>query len=461
MIQAIHKKIHFSLIAHAVSGLTLLVFSSNLWATNAQPQKLNLNLMETYQLALENDPILQAAQAHYRAQKEVLPQAVALLLPQISAQGLDSGVNSGPPPFNKYNTQSYNINLSQPLIHLELFSQVTQAQQIKQQALATLLAAEQDLMIRASERYFAILGANDTLFFTTSQREAFFKQLEQARHRFEVGLVPITDVLEAKAGYDNATAQQIAAENRLSDRYEELRELIGVIVGAVKGIAQNKKIPLLPPNPQNQETWVYEANLHNLEIQIDQAAANAAKANIKTQVAGHLPTLDLSLQAGAIKPPPFSVLDDAKKLFPNQVITLTANLPLFQGGAVLSRTRQAQAQYCEALKNLDYRRRIVDSEVRQRYRGILTDISEVQALAESVVSNKSAVESIKAGYSAGTRTLVDILNAETKLLLAQRDYAQARYSYLLEGLRLKRSTGILKCEDLQSVNHFLVDPLPA
>lgn len=459
MIQAIHKKIHFSLISHVISFLTLLVSSSSLWATT-QPQKLTLNLMQTYQLALEKDPVLQAAQAHYRAQKEVVPQALALFLPQISAQGVNSGIDSGPPPLNKYNTQSYNINLSQPLIHLELFSQLTQAQQIKQQALATLLAAEQDLMIRACERYFAILGANDTLFFTTSQRKAFFKQLEQARHRFEVGLVPITDVLEAKAGHDNAIAQEIAAKNQLSDRYEELRELIGVIVASVKGIEQNKKIPLLPPHPANQETWVYEANLHNLEIQIDQAAANAAKANIKTQVAGHLPTLDLSLQAGAAKPPSYSLLDDAKKLFPNKVITLTANLPLFQGGAILSRTRQAQAQYTEALKNLDHRRRIVDSEVRQRYRGILTGISEIQALSESVISNKSAVESIKAGYSAGTRTLVDILNAESKLLSVARDYAQVRYAYLLEGLRLKRSTGILKCEDLQSVNHFLVDPLP-
>lgn len=467
MIQTICQKTHFSLI---ISALALLLSSSSLFAItectksekNEQSEQseksaLTLNLMETYKLALENDPVLQAAQARYRAQKEVVPQAIALFFPQISAQGSDSGINSGQPPFARYNTQAYTINLTQPLIHIELFSQLTQAEQLKQQALATLLAADQDLMIRTSERYFAVLGANDNLFFTTSQRKAFFKQWEQAKHRFEVGLVAITDVLEAKAGYDNAIAQEIAAQNRLRDRYEELRELIGTIVNAIKGVNQEKKFPLLPPNPQNQESWVYAANCYNLEIQIDQAAANAAKANIKTQMSGHLPTLDLSMQAGVIKPQPPAL----KEFFPNQVITLTANFPLFQGGAVMSRTRQAQAQYTEALKNVEHRRRIVDSDVRQRYRGILTGISEVNALAESVISNKSALESIRAGYAAGTRTLVDVLNAESKLLSVERDYALARYFYLLEGLRLKRSAGILKCEDLQSVNQFLVAPLPS
>lgn len=444
-----------------ISYLTLSIISPNLLAATIEAPKKNarFSLLEVYKLALCSDPILKAAQDRYKAQKEYVPQAVANFLPQIYAQGTDTWIDTGQRIFlqsgqlipSQYNTQTYNLNLTQPLVHLELFSQLSQATQIKIQACKTLLAADQDLMIRTADRYFAILGAQDNVFFAEGQRKAFFKQYEQARHRFEVGLVPITDVLEAKAAYDNAVALEIAANNQLGDRYEELRELVGQIIPSIASIPLDKKLPLPPPNPQDQEAWVYTANTHNLEIQIDEAAAKGAKANIQTQRAGHLPTLDLSIQTGYGKPPPPSIPEYTK----SGVISLTATLPLFQGGAVLSRTRQAQAIYAEALENLDHRRRIVDSETRQRYRGVLTNISETTALGQSVISNRKAVESIRAGYSAGTRTLVDILNAESTLLRVERDYALARYDYLLESLRLKRVVGTLSCEDMAGVSAFL------
>lgn len=414
-------------------------------------KKLTLNLLQTYRLALDSDAILKAAQARYLAQREVVPQAVANLLPQAYAQAIDTWVNTGQDAFGQYNTQSYNLNISQPLVHIELFSQLKQATELKKQACKALLAADQDLIIRVADRYFAVLGAEDNVFFSDAQRKAFLKQYQQAQSRFDVGLIAITDVLEAKAAYDNAIALEIAAKNELNDRYEELRVLIGQAVDSVEGILLDSKLPLLPPNPQDQEAWVYTANSSNLEIQIDEAAARAAKANISTQRAGHLPTLDLNIQTGYGKPPAPSIPEYTK----SSVVSLTATLPLFQGGAVNSRTRQAQAQYSESLENLDYRRRIVDSETRQRYRGILTAISEIKALSESVVSNRRAVEAIRAGYSAGTRTLVDILNAESILFRVERDYALARYDYLLEGLRLKRVAGNLTVEDLIHVNQFL------
>lgn len=443
-----------------ISYITLLALP--LQASAEQPRKkLILDLIQTYRLALDSDPILKAAQANYQAQKEYVPQAIANFLPQAIAQVIDSWVDTGqincpdtllfPDQCRRYNAQYYNINITQPLIHFELFSQLKQASAIKQQACKTLLAADQDLMIRTAQQYFAVLGAEDTVFYSIAQTKAFLNQYQQAQHRFEVGVIAITDMLEAKAAYDNAIALEIAAKNALSDRYEDLRALVGQIVDAIRGIEPKKKLPLLPPNPQDQEAWVRTANCQNLEIQIDEAAAKAAKANIQTQRAGHLPTVDLSIQTGYSKPPPISIPEYTY----NQVINLTATLPIFQGGAVLSRTKQAKALYCEALENLDNRRRIVDSETRQHYRGILTYISEIKALRESIISNKSAVEAIKAGYSAGTRTLVDILNAESTLLKVERDYALARYAYLLEGLLLKRSAGNLSVEDLIHVNQFL------
>lgn len=459
MIQALNlKKPLLVIISYlAFSMVSPCALADNPSATHEK--KVTLSLLEIYKLALQSDPILKAAEYHYKAQKEYVPQAIANFLPQIYAQAVDTWVDTGQRLFfqsgelipSQYNTQSYNLNLNQPLVHMELFSELSQATQIKIQALKTLLAADQDLMIRSSERYFAVLGAQDNVYFAQGQRKAFSKQYEQAKHRFEVGLVPITDVLEAKAAYDNAVALEIAANNQLGDRYEELRELVGQIVQSIASIPLDKKLPLLPPTPKDQEAWVNTAHANNLEIQIDTAAARAAKANIQTQRAGHLPTLDLSIQSGYGKPPPPSTPEYTK----SSVISLTATLPLFQGGAILSRTRQAKAIYCEALENLDHRRRIVDSETRQRYRGVLTNISETDALSQSVISNRKAVESIRAGYNAGTRTLVDILNAESTLLRVERDYALARYDYLLEGLRLKRVAGILNCQDIANVSYFL------
>lgn len=422
--------------------LALALISSQAFASD---------IVEVYSLALDNDPTLKAQESSLRANQQSVPKAFAQFLPNISGTVSTTGVHSGIPSQNDFNQKSYTINLSQPLYRPDLWATLEQSRHVERQAFATYLASSQDLIIRVAEQYFAILAAQDDLTFARAQRKAFARQLEQTQQRFDVGLIAITDVHEAKARRDGAVASEIAAENNLSDQYEILREITGMPIESINGLQVKDDVLLQTPSPNDLETWVETAQTQNLDIVAAKEASLISKADAAINATGHMPNVTVNASVARSKSgPPFEFLALQRN------VNLTLNIPMFEGGGVTFKVKEAKSRYQEALYRLDLQRKATLSQTRQKFRGVKTQISQVKSLAQAVVSNNSAMEATQAAYEVGTRTIVDVLDAESSLLQAKRDYAQSRYTYVLESLRLKRAAGTLQVQDLCEINLLLV-----
>jgi outer membrane protein len=433
---------------------TTLLAGIGLLTTGLQPAAAD-DLVSVYQLALEADPSYQAAIAAHAAALEILPQSRAALLPSIGLQGDISRDrfdprNSGD---TSYSTNKiYSLGLRQPLYQRESFVQLEQADSRVAQADAELLAARQDLILRVATRYFLVLGALDNLDFVQADKQAIERTLDQAQQRFEVGLAAITDTLEAQARYDIAVSDEINAEQLLADSREALRELTDVLPEAPEIL--KPEIPLLAPDPANQDQWVSAAVEQNPLVLAARAATETAKQEIQVQRSGHYPSLDVTAD--------YSYLDirfggevDQKRN--DSAIGLELNLPLYQGGQVSSRTRQSRELYNQAREQQLQQRRLTERQTRNNYNGVMSGISKVKALKNAVRSNEKAVEAAEAGFEVGTRTIVDVLDAQRELLRARRDHARSRYDYLLDTLRLKQATGILEETDLAQINDWLIE----
>jgi len=413
------------------------------------------DLVSVYRLALEADPAYQAAIAAHAAALEILPQSRAALLPRL---GLSADVSR-----NRYDprndgdvsyatNKTYSLGLRQPVYQRQSFVQLEQADSQIAQADAELLAARQDLILRAATRYFLVLGAQDNLEFVQADKEAIGRTLDQAQQRFEVGLAAITDTLEAQARYDIAVSDEINAEKLLADTREALRELTGELPG-IPEILQ-PEIPLLTPDPADQEQWVSAAIEQNPLVQAARAATETAKQEIEVQRSGHYPSLDATADY-SYRDTEFGGVSTLERN--DGAIGLEFTLPLYQGGLVSSRTRQSRDLYNQAMEEQLLQLRAAERQTRDNYRGVISGISKVRALKNAVLSNEKAVEAAEAGFEVGTRTIVDVLDAQRELLRARRDHARSRYDYLLDTLRLKQATGILEESDLAQINEWLVE----
>ena len=415
------------------------------------------DLLSVYELARQSDPQLQAAIAAHSAALEVVPQSVAALLPDLSLSG-DVSRNRHhdrkPLPGEKENTYStnkiYAARLRQSIYHRERFIQLAQADNRVAQADAVLVAARQDLIQRTATRYFLVLGAMDNLEFVRSDKDAIARTLEQATQRFEVGLTAITDVYEAQARYDVAVSEEINAEKLFDDTREALRELTGEIPGELEIL--KPEIPLIPPAPADKEQWVSTATEQNPLLLATRAATEAARQEIQVQRSGHYPSMDLTadysrrnIQFGGSFPQKRN----------DSAVGIEINMPLYQGGLVSSQTRQARDLFTQAQEEQVQQRREVERQTRDSYRGVLAEISKVQALKQAVLSSDKALEASEAGFEVGTRTIVDVLDSQRELLRARRDHARSRYDYLLDTLRLKQAAGIVEAADLGQINDML------
>lgn len=418
------------------------------------------DLLQTYELALENDPRLKQAEASRMAVGETDNQSIARLLPTLS---LSAGFS-----FNRLDNQKLTfqglgvqeywnntaaLNLSQPVFHWEYWVQLSQADNQIAQAEAQYLAEQQNVMLRVTEAYFNVLAAQDNLHFTKTEKESIAKQLEQAEQRFEVGLIAITDVNEARAGFDQVRADEIAAEYLVDNRKEKLREIIGE--NAVELLGLGEQLPLKMPEPQDIEAWSKIADTQNLTVLSMLNEMEAARKTIELQRSGHYPTLDLIGNVSKTdNNSNFGLRGD------QQSIGLQLNVPLFEGGAVNSRIRQAEYQYQQSKEKLLETRRAVNRELKDAYRGLIASISRVEALKAAVVSAESALEATTAGFDVGTRTMVDVLKVQSNLYSAKRDHARARYDYLINAIRLKQSASTLQREDLDTINKLLKNASP-
>lgn len=404
------------------------------------------DILTVYQWAETSDPELQAAKARQLAASETLPQAIALLLPTLNSTANTRGIQSE--LLGNHNTYFYTLELNHETFNVRNWQTFRKARQDVRAATATYNAAVQDLIIRVANQYFNILAAQDDLEFARSSRIAFSRFLEQTQQRFKVGLIAITDVHEAQARRDNAYANEIAAKNALENEYEVLRTLVGRKVNSIAVL--RKTFSLKEPTPNNIEQWVETAKQGNFTQLALRYSLNAAKREIDIQRSGHFPTVNFSADALRSKNPPPSYFRSK-----DERLTLTLNVPIFQGGGVVSRTRQAIYDYERLDREYEDSLRNLMSDTRQAFRTVSTLISQVKALKQAVVSNESSLKAIKAAFDVGTRTSVDVLNAQSELLAAERDYKKARYDYILQGLRLKQNAGTLHSDDILQVNGLI------
>jgi len=417
------------------------------------------DLMDVYQQAKQSDPQIKQAKAQYQAAQEAKPQARAGLLPQLNAGAEASRTHqettySNAPALlqnstQDYNTYQYSINLTQPLFRWSTYKRLDQADASVAQAAAQYAAAEQDLMVRVANRYFGVLDAVDRLQVAQAQERAIKRQLEQARQRHEVGLIARTAVEEAKARYDSARADVIAAENAVDSAREALREITGVPMGELAKVPSD--IPLNSPKPNDAKAWADKAEEQNWQLTASRHAAEAAMANVGVQRGGHYPTLDLVGSYGEQDQSGGS-FQGAGQDVTSATVGIQLNVPIFSGGATSSKVRQAQYQYTDARENLEQVHRSVLRQTADAYRGVESSIQRVKALAQAKVSNKSALDATQAGYEVGTRTIVDVLDAQQNYFQAQRNYQQAVYDYLLNTLNLKQAAGTLGPDDLRAIN---------
>lgn len=419
-----------------------------------------VDLIIALEQAQQTDPQFREAQANALAAAEGIPQARAdLWLPTLNFTGstskvkqditLSQGVGAGGRV--DFTTRAFRVTLNQPVYHYDRYVRLDQADKRLQQSTYELDAARQALIVRVAERYFDVLAAQDSLDFATAEKQSLQGQLEQAQQRFEVGLIAITDVQEAQAGFDRATASQIVAENELDNSREALRETTEVYYDQLATLGES--IKLTPPDPADIDAWTQTALDQNLEIAAAKTATEIAYKEIRVQSSGHIPTIDITGSHGFNK--------QGGRFGGSEVtqgdIAIELNVPIYEGGRVNSRTREATHEHTAAVQRLEQAKRAVFRETRQAYLGVIAQISTVKALRQAVLSSNTAVESTRAGFEVGTRTAVDVVDAERGLFEARRDFSRARYDYILDILRLKEAAGTLIPDDLFVANSWLVD----
>ncbi|SMN10950.1 Type I secretion outer membrane protein, TolC precursor [uncultured Candidatus Thioglobus sp.] len=414
--------------------------------------------MGIYTLAQNNDPIYQQALATTLANFESKKQARALLLPDVtlSANTLSNKqTNKGvfiqqqSNETIQFNSHGYSLNIVQPLFRWDRYLNLKQADAVLTQTESEQLLAQQDLIIRVAENYFNILTAMENLKLAQAVKKSLTKQLEQTQQQFNVGLVAITDLHEAQAGFDIAVADEILNKNLLDNAHIDMREITNEYITKISGLADN--LALTYPQPNDIEQWSKMAETQNINVIIAKKKLEIAAKEIEKQQAKHLPAVDLVANHGRQASGGRFGTNKAQ----TSSIGLELNINLFQGGLVSAEVNQARHLYNLAFHELTQSLRASRKEARQAYLRILSGISRVHALKQSVISSVAALDATKIGAEIGTRTTVDVVRSERVALDAKSEYARSKYIYLLDGLHLKKASGSLNINDLVQVNQIL------
>lgn len=429
------------------------------------------NLGRIYELALENDASLKAAEATYRANLETENIARSALLPQISGaatynandteatRGADP--TQGNPAFTAdvdIDTTTYSLSLTQNLFDLPSWFTFKSGKSTSAQARAQLAADQQDLIVRVAEGYFNVLRARANLEASQAEERAANRQLEQTQQRFDVGLIAITDVHEARAVYDNTVAQRLGFEANLGTALEALSVLTGQMHSGLPILGED--FPITTPHPADRATWVDFALQNNYLLRATQHAVEASHRIAKAKKAEHLPSLTGSLNYSDSNEE--RATDTVLLNFENDneaestVFRLDLTIPIYSGGGVSATRRQAYEQYNAALQEQILTRRQVVQQTRSLHLTVATDVQRVKARKQNIVSAESALDATKSGYEVGTRNIVDVLQSQRALFAAIRDYANARFDYVINMLRLKQQAGILSPDDIYMLNKWLI-----
>ncbi len=427
------------------------LLASPLWAAD---------LMQIYREAQANDAAYAAARSTVEAGRERTPQALAGLLPTIGISGNtqwnenDISLRNSTTTDNvKFNSNGYSLTLTQPLFRWQNWVAYGQSKFQVAQAEANFVQAGQDLILRVAQAYFDVLYANENLKAVRANKVSIEQQLESAKRNFEVGTSTIVDAQEAQARFDLAIAQEIAAESDLEVRQRTLQAVIGKEPGALAPFRRDAEIP--QPQPADMKKWAAAAENDNINVQLQTAALEIASLEVDRQRAGHYPTVDLVASKGSTTALASAGLGLVDSDFRN--IGIQVNLPIFQGGQVVSRQREASANRAAAESNLEQARRNAALQARQQYLGATNGLAQVRALKAALISSQSSLESNRLGFEVGVRINIDVLNADNQVYVTRRDLAKAVLETLMSQLRLKAAVGTLSEDDVVAAN-ALLDP---
>lgn len=460
-------------------GVTLNALALSLVTLSASAD----SLLDIYELALENDAQLKAEEATYLANREQENLGLSALLPQIGANYTRSGTDTETDSesldlegggIGRISTttnidtisEGFTVSLSQALFDLPAWFSFQSGKELTREAEATFAGNQQNLIVRVVEAYLAVLRARDNLEASKAQERAFERQLEQTQQRFEVGLIAITDVYEAQAAYDLSQVNRIVDENNVAVALEQLSVLTG---------QKHEKLDILKeefditaPEPADRASWVEFALGNNFLLKAaeyrEEAARKQAKANALEhafKVSGNYRYSDTETDGSRdIEPEtgfntsPFNATD-------GDYWEVRVDVPLYSGGAVSANRRRSAQEFNAARENRINLSRNTVTATRSLHMTVLSDVSRVKARKQSIVSSRSALDATQAGYEVGTRNVVDVLNSQNTLYSAERDYANSRYDYIINLLRLKEQAGLLSPEDVMNLDSFMVTPPPA
>ncbi|MDH4039791.1 MAG: TolC family outer membrane protein [Gammaproteobacteria bacterium] len=441
------------------------------------------SLRDIYELALENDAQLKAEQAQYLARKETENLTRAALLPQVGTSYSYRDRNAdnkgeardftqpGFPVLRALTTtdttvDGYALSLNQALFDLPAWFSFQSGKEISKEAEATFAGNQQNLIVRVVEAYLLVLRAQDNLAASQAQERAFERQLEQSQQRFEVGLIAITDVYEAQAAFDLSRVNRIVDENNVQVALERLSVLTGQAPGTLNVLVEDLELTL--PDPIDRAAWVDFSLKNNFNLQAARYQEEASRQNAMANKLEHAPKVSGGYEyqnydtSGSLDIKPdtgFTTSPDGN--LEENIWMLRVDLPLYSGGAISAKRRQTAQEYNAARENLINLTRNTVTATRSLHMTVISDVSRVEARKKSIVSSQSALDATQAGYEVGTRNVVDVLNAQNTLFIAQRDYSNSRYDYILDMLKLKEQAGLLSPQDVYNFDAFLVPPPPA
>jgi outer membrane protein len=420
------------------------------------------DLLDAYRQARANDPVLAGADATRLAVHEGIPQARALLLPQISgtmslqqqsnlgsASEFDSTQNPG-----HLRTRSVGVELDQTILNLADIANLQAAHSTSDAQQQTYEAAAQDLFVRVATAYFTILNDQEQLKYAKANEEAYRVTYDQAEQQFKVGIAAITNVYQAKSYYEAAKATTISAQNTLENDRQALTVITGEPVGELKVLRAD--LPMETPVPSDPQEWVKSALKNNPSILSAQFSVDAAEHDINAARAGHLPTITASLARAKstswLENGGYNAIGNGRY---GNTIGVTLSVPIFTGGATQSKVRQSIYQRDEAQDSLESTRRQTVQNTINYYNSVIAGISEVQSGKAAVESAQEALDATKAGFQVGTQIMLDVLTAIQNLTQNQSTYSAARHQLVLNRLLLRQSAGTIDYKDMQYVNSLL------
>lgn len=418
------------------------------------------DLMDLYKVAVVADPQLQAAHYDHAAGAELVTQAWAGYRPtaSIDYDSVDTTqniVSSDNTVFQagstSFPTTTWTLNITQPIFRYANYLRIGQAKAELKQADAELVQAQQELLLRLSETYLGSLAAADDLSFLQAELSAAKQQLEVASGREHAAIGRAVDRYDAEARMASVEADYAEAELALRDSQEALYEVIGrepLSLATLKG-----EIDLQLPEPANDEHWTTAAMTNNPALVVQRHAVDVARREISRQNAGHFPTLD-AVYRNTNQETQGTLFGGGSEVETEEMM-LRFNLPLYAGGSVSSKKRESVARYHSAEQELTRLLRESRRQSREAYWGVVNAVKRVTALNKAVAAQQATLDLRRAAYQSGLETALSVLDAERDFYSARRDLAQAKYDYLLNGLRLKAQVGILTQDDLNLVNNWL------